>query len=97
MKIRRGSFALLLNLVLLGALGAITFLPEAVSANAQPARARGEYTLIAGRPNGQTTDAIFVLDAANQEMIALKFDSARKLAVMGNRNLEADAKQSPSR
>ena len=97
MKNRRVTFAVVLNLVLLGALAAITFAPDAISRNSQLARARGEYTLISGRPNGTTSDAVFILDASNQEIIALKFDSARKLSVMGYRNLDTDSKQNPTR
>jgi hypothetical protein len=97
MKSRKISMPLILNLALLTALAAITFAPDSIRANAQAGRARGEYTLLAGRPNGSSSDAIYVLDAANQEIIALKWDTGRKLSLLGYRNLESDAKLNPTR
>ena len=97
MKNRRVAFGVVLNIVLLGALAAITLVPDTVRRNAQPARARGEYTMLSGRPNGQASDAVFVLDASNQEVIALKWDNTKKLTILGYRNLETDLKQNPTR
>ncbi len=97
MKDRRVAFGVVLNVVLLIALAAITLVPDNIRRNSQPARARGEYTMLAGRPNGQASDAIFIVDASNQEVVALKWDSAKKLTILGYRNLETDAKQSPTR
>ncbi len=54
-------------------------------------RPRGQYTLLSGRMNGASGNAIFVLDTTNQELVGVKWDrSARKLTGIGYRNLASD-------
>jgi hypothetical protein len=61
-------------------------------------RNRGEYTMISGKTNAGGADAIYVLDAANQEVIALRWDVAKQsLTGIGYRNLIADSKSVPGR
>ncbi len=67
-------------------------------AYAQGGRARGEYTMVSGKTNAGGPHAIYVLDSANQEMVALRWDPARRvLGVIGYRNLSGDANAKPGR
>lgn len=70
-------------------------------ATAQPgaARARGEYTMVAGKTNGGGGNAaVYILDAANREMVAVHWDQSRKsLTGIGYRNLDVDSKAQPGR
>ena len=90
-----------LNVALLGVLGVVTLVGVLSSrAGAQPgvggaaaARGRGEYTMVAGKIQGATTAAIYVVDAANQEVIALGWDRAtNRLEPIGHRSLLDDAR-----
>lgn len=86
--VSRGLLAL--NGVLAAALG--TGLVMSHSA-AQPtaARPRGEYTMISGKPQGQTINQIYILDSVNQELVALRWDQSRRvLAVVAHRSLTQD-------
>ncbi len=92
-----------LNIALLLMLGVVTILTS-VDAGAQPGaaapapRPRGEYTVVSGRYQGGTTNAIYVLDAANQELIALSWDRSRnEIEVIGHRKLSDDAQLKPGR
>jgi hypothetical protein len=92
-----------LNLGLLGVLGALTVI-GATHAGAQPgtnppagaagpARGRGEYTMIAGRVQGATTDGVFIIDAANQELVALSWDRTNnRLEPIGYRSIGEDGR-----
>ncbi|MCX5689359.1 MAG: hypothetical protein NTV94_06155 [Planctomycetota bacterium] len=92
---------LVLNLALLAALLGLMYIPGAQAQNANtPAgsRNRGDYTMISGRTNAGGADAIYVLDSANQELVALRWDAAKQsLTGIGYRNLSADAKSVPGR
>lgn len=86
-----GALILALGLVMLS-----------VPATAQPGgatRARGEYTMVAGKTNsGGSNSAVFILDAANREMVAVRWDQGKKsLTGIGYRNLDTDAKAQPGR
>jgi hypothetical protein len=86
-----------LNLVLLAALAVVTLAPLA---GAQPAAARrpGRYTMVGGRIQGANTNAIYILDATNQELVAVRWDDSRKtLAPIGYRDLTADTQVRPGR
>ena len=84
---RRLRGLLALNAALLVALGAVTFGP---SAGAQ-ARARGDYSMVAGRANGAASGVVYIVDTVNQELIALSFDpNAKRVEGIGYRNLAAD-------
>lgn len=70
------------------------------SVTGQPgtARSRGNYTAISANMQGGNASAVFVLDASNQEMVAVRWnDSRRSLEGIGFRNLAEDAKtQAPT-
>lgn len=92
---------LVLNLLLVAVLVAVTWTPPADAQNAAPpreGRIRGDYTMVSGRVNAGGSDAVYVLDAANRELIALRWDSAKQsLTGIGYRDLDADGKSSPGR
>ncbi len=82
----RGLLAV--NGLLLALLGLVTFGP---AADAQ-LRARGEYTMAAGRVNGSDGKAVYIIDAVNQEMVVVTYNpNTRQLEGIGYRNLAADA------
>lgn len=92
---RRGLLAL--NALLLAALGAVTFAPSAGAQNAVP-RARGEYSLVGGVVSGANSNAVYVLDSANRELIALLWDdSRRQINGIGYRDLANDLFIEPRR
>lgn len=79
-----------LNAGLLVVLGIVSI------AQAQPgARARGNYAMVGGEYlGGGGANAVYILDAANQELIAVKWDESRKvLDGIGYRDLNKDAQQ----
>ena len=77
-----------LNGLLLCLLAAVTFAP---TADAQY-RARGAYTMSAGRVNGADSSAVYVVDTANQELIAVTYNPNTKVIDgIGYRNLAGDA------
>lgn len=83
-----------LNAALLVVLGLVSI------ANAQPgARARGNYAMVGGEYlGGGGANAVYILDAANQELIAVKWDESRKvLDGIGYRDLSKDAQQRSGR
>ena len=92
---------LALNVVLVAALVAVIWSPPADAQNAAPpreGRIRGDYTMVSGRVNAGGADVVYVLDAANREMIGLRWDSAKQSLVgVGYRDLDADARSSPGR
>ncbi|RMH27261.1 MAG: hypothetical protein D6693_05645, partial [Planctomycetota bacterium] len=74
-----------LNTALLLALAAVTLAPPAA---AQAGRARGEYAMISGQIQGREESAIYLVDTANQEMVALIWDRQRNnLLPLGRRSL----------
>ena len=86
---RRGRlFALLaVNASMLVGLGVVTFAPDA---HAQ-SRGRGAYTMIAGGANGSSSSVVYIVDTANDELIAVRYDAnARQLNGVGYRNLMQD-------
>lgn len=83
-----------LNATLLVVLGIVSI------AQAQPgARARGNYAMVGGEfLGGGGGNAVYILDAANQELIAVKWDDSRKvLDGIGYRDLSKDAQQRSGR
>ncbi|MGE3107198.1 MAG: hypothetical protein AB7G11_02865 [Phycisphaerales bacterium] len=81
------------NVMLLSALLVLVLIPATGAAPAQPDRARGDYTMVSGRFQGGNTHALYLIDGANQELVALRWDIARNgLVPIGYRNLAADAK-----
>ena len=79
-----------LNAVLLAVLAVVTF---GAAVKAQPApRGRGEYTMVAGGGSGTDAAIIWIVDVANQEMIAMTYNhNTTVLDGVGYRNLAADA------
>ena len=79
---------LVINVALLCVLAIVTLAPS-VSAQS---RRRGEYTLVGGGANGSNSSVVYIIDAANQEMIAAMYNNADKnLVGVGYRNLARDA------
>ncbi len=90
-----------LNAALLAALAVATFTgsrtadaqPTSARSGEQNGRLRGEYTIIAGTIQGGTTSALYIIDAANQDLIALSWDRTNNRAnPLGYRSLTDDAK-----
>lgn len=81
---------LLLNAALLLVLAGIMFGPVA---DAQQ-RARGDYTMIAGRSAGTQSSAVYIVDAVNQEMVIVTFNpSINEMEGVTYRNIGADVQQ----
>lgn len=92
---RRGLLAL--NVALLCLLGAVSLTPRA-TAQASASRPRGTYTLVGGSVTGSNANAVYVLDAANREMVAMMWDdSRRQLIGFGYRDLASDLLADPER
>jgi hypothetical protein len=104
LPVRRRGVLIGVNIALVAALAGLTLLAsrpaEALgqrTATTEPAPARGAarglYTMLSGRIQGSTTSAIYILDAANQELVALTWNrSAGQLEPIGLRNLSDDAR-----
>jgi hypothetical protein len=88
---------LFLNAALILALGVVTLSPESY-AQRGTGRVRGEYTMVSGRIMGGNTNAVYIVDAANQEFVAVRWNNATKaLDGIGYRSLEADTQAGPGR
>jgi hypothetical protein len=85
-----------INVSLLALLVVLTLIPlggAGVGSGEQPDRARGDYTMVSGRIQGSNTHALYLVDAANQELVALRWDIGRNgLIPIGFRSLSADSK-----
>ena len=82
----RGLLAL--NAALLVLLAIVTLSP---SVEAQ-IRGRGTYTMVAGRANGTESSAVYIVDAANQELMIIAYNGNTKLLDgIGYRNLVIDS------
>jgi len=80
-----------LNALLALCLAAVTF-SSSVTAQ-QPARAPGDYTMVAGVVQGNPASVIYIVDGTNQELVAVTWDQSRKrLTDVGYRDLASDAK-----
>lgn len=95
-----------LNAALGALLGALFLVPSPAGAQptvgeptAQaPGRARGTYTMLAGRPRSGSGSAIYLIDSGNQEAVALKWNESKNvLEGLGYRNLARDVGQAPGR
>jgi predicted amidohydrolase len=97
---RRGLIAL--NAALLLVLAAVTLAPashaqRATGGNAA-GRARGDYTMVSGKVTGGNSHAVYVVDANNQETLALLWNqSAKGLEPIGYRDQHADSAAQPGR
>lgn len=85
-----------LNASLLGVL-ALAALAPLGGAGAQPdanRRGRGNYTMVGGEYTGGSSNAIYIVDAQNQEMVAVFWSQSQKtLMPLGYRDLAADARR----
>jgi hypothetical protein len=80
-----------LNALLAVCLAVVTFSP-AVTAQ-QPKRAPGDYTMVAGVVQGSPSAVIYIVDATNQELVAIMWDQSRKqMNAVGYRDLAEDGK-----
>ncbi len=91
----RHAGLLALNAAALAALALVSFAPGSATAQNTPAaRARGDYTMVSAKITGALESAVYVIDASNSEMIAVKWDSGRKaISGLGFRDLAADIKK----
>jgi hypothetical protein len=86
------------NAALVFAIGWVTLAPFATAQAEAPSRSPGQYMLVGGPVRSGNTNAVYVLDAANREMVALRWiDSRGRLEGIGYRNLETDLQQQPQR
>ncbi len=88
----------IVNAALLALLAAVSLGPRADAQRDHPSRARGDYTMISGRIMGGNSSVVYVMDAVNQEMVALRWNEGDKgLDGIGFRDLAADAAADPGR
>ncbi|CAN5870819.1 hypothetical protein BH11PLA1_BH11PLA1_15480 [soil metagenome] len=90
--VRRRAVPILLavNCLLLIALGAAA-LGQGVSPLAA-SRARGQYVVVPGKILGSPTNAIYILDTANEELVAVRWNkTGQRLDGIGFRDIIADA------
>lgn len=67
--------------------------PQSVPVKPADARARGDYTMVSGRINAGGNHVVYLVDSANQEMIALRWDTTKQVFIgIGYRNLATDGK-----
>ncbi len=94
---RRGLIAV--NVALLLLLGAVTLAPQSsAQRGGSGGRARGEFTMVAGKMTGSSAHAIYIVDSSNQDMVAVKWnESTKSLDAIGYRDLKEDAQSSPGR
>ena len=101
--LRRGTAPLLVaNIVLVAVLAWVEFGPVAVAQStadtAAAARPRGEYTLVGGEIQTGNSNAVYVIDSVNQEMVVLRWEDGRNtLNGIGYRDLDADVQGRPQR
>jgi len=80
---------IVLNAVLLAALGLLSFAP-------QPAEAQlgggggGNYIMVAGKTPGKTSDTIYITDIDNGVTIAVSYNQNRGLVPVAGRDLSGD-------
>lgn len=89
------------NVLLLAAAAIViarpTLVPNAF-AQTEAARPRGQYTMVSGKTNQGGPHAVYILDAASREVIALRWDQSRQSLVgVGYRNIEADSRLTQGR
>ncbi|USN97904.1 MAG: hypothetical protein H6810_06830 [Phycisphaeraceae bacterium] len=95
---RRGLAPLVaLNAALLAGLGLVEFGPVAW-AQPETSRPRGEYTLVGGEIQTGNSNAVYIIDSVNQEMIVLRWEDGRNILTgIGYRDLDADSKSRTQR
>jgi hypothetical protein len=92
--LRRGLIAL--NGAL--ALGLLAVALAAPADAQRAARARGEYTMVSSKIQGGNSHVVYLVDAANQELLGLRWNESNKgLEGVGYRDLAIDAQANPGR
>ncbi len=91
---RRLAPLIAVNAALLGVLAFVEFGPAASAQQShEPARPRGQYTLVGGQIQTGNSNAVYIVDSVNQEMIVLRWEDGRNiLSGIGYRDLEEDAR-----
>jgi len=70
---------------------ALAMLTGPLSAQSAPQRPAGDYIVVGGATTGGFTDVVYVLDTANRELVALRWnDSTKSLEGTGYRDLLDD-------
>ncbi|HEB60429.1 MAG TPA: hypothetical protein ENJ06_01240 [Phycisphaeraceae bacterium] len=94
MKRKQLSGLVLLNTILLIVLAFVTLEPGAKAQSRRP----GDYLVVGGQMKGETSNAIYVLDANNLEIIGLMLDKNRRQVTSAIwHDIEKDMKQGTSR
>lgn len=81
MKQKKYGALIGLNAALVGVLLLVS-LPAGAGAQQQQGasstRGRGNYTMVAGQVQGSAEDAVWIVDAANEEIMAMRWDISRQ-------------------
>jgi hypothetical protein len=86
-----------LNVGLVVVLAGVAVAPSALAQRAA-ARQRGDYTMVSGQILGSVEHGLYIVDAANQEMVCLQFDRSRQgMRFVGYRDLAADVRAASTR
>lgn len=93
--------AILATVLVLVVLGAT----QSQHASAQPAsvaaagdRARGDYTMVSGRFREGSSNAIYIVDSSNQEVVAVRWDSSKQqMTGIGYRSIANDSRAARGR
>jgi hypothetical protein len=81
-----------LNVALLALLALVTVAARAERSGQPAVRGRGDYTVVGGKIQGGNGNAMYILDGANQQLIAVRWNDSRKmLEGIDYRNLAQDA------
>ena len=86
---------LLANAAALAVLVGLSLAPSRAPGQvAQPDfRARGEYTMISGRTSAGSRPVVYVVDSANGEVVALRWDNNKQqFNGVGYRSIQTDAR-----
>ncbi len=82
------------NIALLAALVATSVLAQPRPLGGAGDRARGNYTVVSGRVSGSPSNVLYVFDAANQEIAAVRWDrTTQKFETIGFRDVAGDSRQ----
>ncbi len=101
-SVSRQTNVLLLVAANVGALVAVVLTwPGSAAGQTQPgttvkpleSRARGDYTMVSGRIGAGGNHVVYVVDSANQEVMALRWDNSKLVMVgIGYRSLASDGR-----
>ncbi|MEM7622721.1 MAG: hypothetical protein AAF235_05910 [Planctomycetota bacterium] len=80
------------NVCLMGLALVVAFGPAATAQSGGQSRPRGSYLLVGGQVISGDSNAVYLVDTSNQEMVALRWDEgARRVEGLGYRDLRSDA------